>query len=86
MPVKRSICMEPPCVLALSTFHGGLGAPRGGHLAASRLRCCAAALSSNRSKPLPAICRAVIGEVDDEKDASIDFSQVRAAPLKPVTH
>ncbi|PRW60274.1 sm LSM8 [Chlorella sorokiniana] len=29
---------------------------------------------------------AVIGEVDDDKDASIDFSQVRAAPLKPVTH
>ncbi|KAI7838693.1 hypothetical protein COHA_007493 [Chlorella ohadii] len=29
---------------------------------------------------------AVIGEVDDDKDASIDFSAVRAAPLKPVTH
>ncbi|KAL4434612.1 hypothetical protein ABPG77_002735 [Micractinium sp. CCAP 211/92] len=29
---------------------------------------------------------AVVGEVDDDKDAAIDFSQVRAAPLKPVTH
>ncbi|KAL4856754.1 Sm-like protein [Chlorella vulgaris] len=29
---------------------------------------------------------AVIGEVDDDKDAAVDFSQVRAAPLKPVTH
>eukprot|EP00887_Chlorella_sp_A99_P003009 scaffold9.g3009.t1 len=29
---------------------------------------------------------AVIGEVDEELDAGIDFAQVKAAPLKPVTH
>ena len=29
---------------------------------------------------------AVIGEVDDDKDSAIDYSQVRALPLKPVTH
>ena len=29
---------------------------------------------------------AMIGEVDEEKDASIDLSQVRAAPLKPLSH
>ncbi|KAK9816842.1 hypothetical protein WJX72_005812 [[Myrmecia] bisecta] len=29
---------------------------------------------------------AVVGEIDDELDAQIDFSQVRAAPLKAVTH
>ncbi|EFN59912.1 hypothetical protein CHLNCDRAFT_132948 [Chlorella variabilis] len=29
---------------------------------------------------------AVIGEIDDDKDASIDFNQVRAPPLKSVAH
>lgn len=29
---------------------------------------------------------AVIGELDDDRDASIDLSEVRAAPLKPLSH
>ena len=30
--------------------------------------------------------RAVIGEVDDETDGRVDFENVRAEPLNPVTH
>lgn len=29
---------------------------------------------------------AVVGEIDEELDASLDLSQIRAAPLKPVSH
>ena len=29
---------------------------------------------------------AVVGELDEEMDASIDFSQVRAPPLKQIHH
>lgn len=32
------------------------------------------------------VCRAVIGELDEEKDAEIDYSQVKAPPLKAVNH
>jgi hypothetical protein len=28
--------------------------------------------------------RAVIGEVDDEKDAGLDWSEVRAAPIEEI--
>lgn len=35
---------------------------------------------------LCAVCSAVVGEVDDELDAQVDYDAVRAAPLKPVTH
>lgn len=31
-------------------------------------------------------CSAVIGELDEEKDAQVDLTQVRAPPLKPVRH
>lgn len=29
---------------------------------------------------------AVIGELDDERDANIDLNEVRAKPLKPLVH
>jgi len=32
------------------------------------------------------LCRAVVGELDEERDLAIDYSQVRAEPLKPVVH
>jgi hypothetical protein len=31
-------------------------------------------------------CRAIIGEVDEEVDADIDFDKIRAPPMKEVTH
>lgn len=31
-------------------------------------------------------CRAVVGEVDDELDARLDLSNIKAEPLNPVTH
>ena len=31
-------------------------------------------------------CRAIIGEVDEEKDAEVDWSRVQAVPLKPLMH
>ena len=30
--------------------------------------------------------RAIIGEVDEDHDSQVDLSQIRAPPLKPVTH
>ena len=33
-----------------------------------------------------ASCSAVVGEVDDEIDSQIDFNELRAVPLKPVSH
>lgn len=32
------------------------------------------------------LIRGVIGELDEELDASLDFSKLRAHPLKPVMH
>jgi hypothetical protein len=32
------------------------------------------------------MCRAVIGEMDQQKDETIDYSEIRAEPLKPVVH
>jgi len=32
------------------------------------------------------ICRAVVGEVDDEMDSSIDFAHVRSQPLGVISH
>lgn len=32
------------------------------------------------------VASAVIGEVDDDKDASLDLESLRAEPLRPVTH
>jgi hypothetical protein len=48
------------------------------------LACCATQLDCLLLNPF--VCSAVIGEVDDEKDAALDFSQIRAPPLKPLTH
>lgn len=31
-------------------------------------------------------CSAVVGELDDELDANVDYDSLRAAPLKPVAH
>ena len=31
-------------------------------------------------------CRSVVGELDEELDSSLDLSQLRAHPLKPVIH
>lgn len=31
-------------------------------------------------------CRGVVGEVDEELDAALDMSKLRAQPLKPVIH
>ena len=31
-------------------------------------------------------CRAVVGEVDEEKDAEIDWALVQALPLNPIQH
>ncbi len=31
-------------------------------------------------------CSAVIGELDEEADAALDLSTLRADPLKPVVH
>lgn len=45
---------------------------------------------ARRSTPDPAshhpLRRAVIGEVDEELDAQLDFDSLRAEPLQPVTH
>lgn len=35
---------------------------------------------------VPHLCSAVVGELDDDLDTSIDFSELRAIPLKPVSH
>ena len=32
------------------------------------------------------ICRSVVGEVDEDLDARLDLSKLRAHPLKPVIH
>jgi hypothetical protein len=32
------------------------------------------------------LCRAVIGELDEDLDSQIDLTQIKAPPLKPVTH
>jgi hypothetical protein len=32
------------------------------------------------------VCRAIIGEMDEDHDAQVDLSQIRAPPLKAVTH
>lgn len=32
------------------------------------------------------LCSAVVGELDEELDADLDFEKIRAQPLKPVTH
>lgn len=32
------------------------------------------------------LCRAIIGELDEEADADIDFDKIRAPPMKEVTH
>lgn len=43
--------------------------------------------SPTQVAPRPSLCcSALVGEVDDEKDAALDLSQIRAAPLKPVRH
>ena len=34
----------------------------------------------------PRLLRAVVGELDEEKDASIDWDSVKGTPLPPVTH
>lgn len=31
-------------------------------------------------------CRAIIGELDEEADADVDFDKIRAPPMKEVTH
>ena len=36
--------------------------------------------------PLPNPCSAVVGEIDDELNRSIDLGSIRAAPLKPLAH
>lgn len=33
-----------------------------------------------------AVCRAVVGEVDEEIEQSLDLSAIRAPPLNPVQH
>lgn len=32
------------------------------------------------------ICRAIVGELDDDVDSRIDLSTIRADPLTPVAH
>jgi hypothetical protein len=32
------------------------------------------------------VCRAVVGEIDEEIDRSVDLSAIRAIPLSPVQH
>lgn len=32
------------------------------------------------------LCRAVVGEVDEELDSAIDLGQVQAPPLKAIVH
>jgi hypothetical protein len=32
------------------------------------------------------VCRAVIGELDEELDSNLDLSQIMAAPLKAINH
>ncbi|CAL9755919.1 unnamed protein product [Musa acuminata subsp. burmannicoides] len=32
------------------------------------------------------VCRSVVGELDEELDANLDLSKLRAHPLKPVIH
>ena len=32
------------------------------------------------------LCRALMGEIDDEYDKSIDFSRIRAEPLNQIVH
>lgn len=36
--------------------------------------------------PLPPPCRAVIGEIDEEMEAEMNLSEIRAEPLNPVVH
>lgn len=31
-------------------------------------------------------CRSIVGELDEELDANLDLSKLRAHPLKPVIH
>lgn len=45
---------------------------------------CTVALPHAHS-PLPG-CSAVVGELDDDLDANVDYDSLRAAPLKPVAH
>ena len=32
------------------------------------------------------LCRAVVGEVDEEMEAELNLSEIRAEPLNPVVH
>ena len=43
-------------------------------------------LLSSLPRSLCCARRAVVGEVDEDRDAALDFAQLRAPPLKPVTH
>ena len=32
------------------------------------------------------MCRAVVGEIDEDKENEMDVTLIRAPPLRPVTH
>lgn len=78
-PLPR--CGSPDDVLAFQRKHPCAGRPT-----AACLPCPAGARLSVIVPSVAAVRRAVVGEIDDEVDSSLDLSQVRAAPLKAIHH
>lgn len=36
--------------------------------------------------PMPSLCSAIVGELDEHLDSRVELADVRAPPLKPIAH